>query len=66
MKAKNIHLILQASYYRSKFANLLADKTGAHVLTLPPGVGGVREAGDTIRLFDYIVNQLTKALSGNE
>lgn len=66
MKAKNVRLILQANYYQNKFSNLLADKTGAQVLTLPPGVGGVPEAKDTIGLFDTLVNQISKALSANE
>lgn len=66
MKTENVRLIIQASYYRDKFAKLLADKTGAQVLSLPPGVGGVPEADDTIRLFDYLVNKISKALSKNE
>ena len=66
MKAENVRLILQANYYRDKFSKLLADKTGARVLALPPGVGGVPEASDTIGLFDYLVNQITKVLSKNE
>ena len=66
MRSENVRLILQANYYRDKFANLLAAKTGAHVLTLPPGVGGVPEAKDMISLFDYLVNQITKAYSENE
>ena len=66
MKKENVRLILQANYYRDKFANLLSDKTGARVLSLPPGVGGVPEAGDTIKLFDYLINTITKALSENE
>ena len=66
MKTENVRLILQANYYRDKFANLLADKTGARVLALPPGVGGVPEANDTIGLFDFLVNKITKALSENE
>lgn len=61
MKAKNVRVILQANYYRDKFSNLLATKTGARVLTLPPGVGGIPEASDTIKLFDYLVNQISKA-----
>jgi ABC-type Zn uptake system ZnuABC Zn-binding protein ZnuA len=65
MKAEGVRLILQASYYRDKFAKLLADKTGAKVLALPPGVGGVPEASDTIKLFDYLINKITKALSEN-
>lgn len=66
MKKENVRLILQANYYRDKFARLLADKTGARVLSLPPGVGGVPEAGDTIELFDYLVEKITRALSENE
>ena len=66
MKAENVRLILQASYYRDKFSRLLAEKTGARALALPPGVGGVPEAHDTISLFDYLVNKVTKALSDNE
>jgi len=66
MKENNVRLILQASYYRDKFSNLLAEKTGARVLALPPGVGGVPEARDPIELFDYLVNKITKALSENE
>jgi hypothetical protein len=33
---------------------------------LPPAVGGIPEAKDTIGLFDYLVNQITKGFSGNE
>jgi ABC-type Zn uptake system ZnuABC Zn-binding protein ZnuA len=66
MKSENVDLILQANYYQDKFAKLLADKTGAQVLILPPAVGGIPEAKDTIGLFDYLVNQITKGFSGNE
>jgi zinc/manganese transport system substrate-binding protein len=66
MKKENVHMILQASYYRDKFARLLADKTGAQVLSLSPGVGGVPETGDTIKLFDFLINKITKAFSENE
>ena len=66
MKSENANLILQANYYRNRFAKMLADKTGAQVLILPPGVGGVPEAKDTIGLFEYLVNQVSKALAKNE
>ena len=66
MKEENVRLILQANYYRKKFAETLSEKTGARALFLAPGVGGVPEAKDTINLFDYLVNQVTKALSENE
>ena len=66
MKTENVRLILQANYYQDKFAKLLADKTGARALSLPPGVGGVPEAGNTIALFEYLVNKVTEAFSKNE
>jgi zinc/manganese transport system substrate-binding protein len=62
MKKENVRLILQANYYRDKFSKLLSHKTGAQVLSLPPGVGGVPEADNTIELFDYLINQILRAL----
>jgi hypothetical protein len=34
---------------------------GGKVLVLAPSVGGVKEAGDYIKLFDYNVNLVTTA-----
>jgi len=61
MKAQKVQSILQASYYQNRFSNSLAQKTGAQVLVLPPGVGGVPEAKDTLSFFEYLVNQFEKA-----
>lgn len=66
MKKENVRLILQANYYRNKFADILSEKTGAKILILPPGVGGVPEAGNTIELFEYLIDKITKAISENE
>ncbi|NIQ02777.1 MAG: zinc ABC transporter solute-binding protein, partial [Nitrospinaceae bacterium] len=66
MKSENANLILQANYYQNRFARMLADKTGARILILPPGVGGVPEAKDTIGLFDFLVNQISKAWAKDE
>lgn len=66
MKRHDVRVILQANYYQDRFSRLLAEKTGAKVLMLPPGVGGVPEARDTAALFDYLVNQMTKALAHDE
>lgn len=66
MKAQNAKLILQANYYRLRFSELLAEKTGAAILSLPPGVGGVPEADDTIKFFDYLVQRISEALQAHE
>ncbi|MGP0564541.1 MULTISPECIES: metal ABC transporter substrate-binding protein [unclassified Nitrospina] len=62
MKSQKVTIILQASYYRLRFSELLAGKTGARILSLPPGVGGVPEARTTIDFFDFLVRQINGAL----
>ena len=54
MKREKIKMIIQSNYYESKFAHMIADKTGAKVQTLPAYVGGVPEAQDYFSLFDKI------------
>jgi len=66
MKAQKVKLILQANYYRLRFSELLADKTGATLLSLPPAVGGVPETKDTIEFFEYLVKRITEALKMDE
>ena len=62
MKAQGIKLILVEPYFDLKTPNAIARDTGATVLVLPPSVGGVKEATDYIRLFDYNVDRLVAAL----
>lgn len=62
MKAQGIKLILVEPYFDLKTPNAIARDTDASVLVLPPSVGGVNEAGDYIRLFDYNVERLVSAL----
>ncbi|CCQ91253.1 ABC-type metal ion ABC transporter, periplasmic component [Nitrospina gracilis 3/211] len=62
MNSQKVTIILQASYYRLRFSELLAGKTGARILSLPPGVGGVPEARTTIDFFDFLVHQIYGAL----
>ena len=62
MKAQGIKLILVEPYFDLKTPNAIARDTGAAVLVLPPSVGGVKEATDYIRLFDYNVDRLVSAL----
>jgi zinc/manganese transport system substrate-binding protein len=62
MKAQGIKLILVEPYFDLKTPNAIARDTGSKVLVMPPSVGGVKEASDYIRLFDYNVNLLVSTL----
>jgi zinc/manganese transport system substrate-binding protein len=62
MKAQRIGLILVEPYFDLKTPNAIARDTGAKVLVMPPSVGGVKEAADYIRLFDYSVDLLVSTL----
>jgi zinc/manganese transport system substrate-binding protein len=62
MKAENVKIILVEPYFDLKTPNSIARETGAKVLVLPPSVGGVSEAADYIKLFDYDIKLLTDAI----
>jgi zinc/manganese transport system substrate-binding protein len=62
MKRQGVKLILVEPYFDLKTPNAIARDTGAQVLVMPPSVGGVKEAADYIKLFDYDVNLLGSAL----
>jgi ABC-type Zn uptake system ZnuABC Zn-binding protein ZnuA len=62
MKRQNIKIIIVEPYFDLKTPNAIARDTGAKVLVVPPSVGGVKEAGDYIRLFDYDVSLLASNL----
>ena len=62
MKRQGIKLILVEPYFDLKTPNAIARDTGGQVLVLPPSVGGVKEATDYLKLFDYDVNLLVSAL----
>ena len=62
MKRQGIKLILVEPYFDLKTPNAIARDTGAQVLVLPPSVGGVKQAGDYLKLFDYNVDLLVAAL----
>jgi ABC-type Zn uptake system ZnuABC Zn-binding protein ZnuA len=62
MKRQGIKLILVEPYFDLKTPNAIARDTGAKVLVMPPSVGGVKEATDYIKLFDYDISLLTSAL----
>ncbi len=62
MKRQGIKLIIVEPYFDLRTPNAIGRDTGARVLVVPPSVGGVKEAADYIKLFDYNVTLLASAL----
>jgi zinc/manganese transport system substrate-binding protein len=62
MKRQNVKIVLVEPYFDLKTPNAIGRDTGAQVLVMPPSVGGVKEASDYIKLFDYDINLLVGAL----
>ena len=62
MKRQQIKVILMEPYFDQKTPNSIARQTGAKVVVLPPSVGGEKSITDYIKLFDYDINLLVKAL----
>jgi zinc/manganese transport system substrate-binding protein len=62
MKAQNVKLLFVEPYFDLKTPNAIARQTGAQVLVLAPSVGGVKEATDYFKLFDYDLNLLVNAI----
>ncbi len=58
MKRQNVKIIAVEPYFDLKTPGAVARDTGATVVVLAPSVGGVKEATDYIRLFDYNVDLL--------
>ncbi|MEZ5421396.1 MAG: metal ABC transporter substrate-binding protein [Vicinamibacterales bacterium] len=62
MKAQGVKLIVVEPYFDLKTPQSIAAQVGGRVLILAPSVGGAKEAGDYIQLFDYDVATLAAAL----
>jgi len=62
MKRANVKLVLVEPYFDLKTPNSIGRATGAEVLVMPPSVGGVKEASDYFKLFDYDLNLLINAI----
>lgn len=62
MKQRNVKVILQANYFETRNAELLAKKTGARVLSMPVSVGGAPGVENYFSLFDMLVERLAEAL----
>lgn len=61
MKRQNVKLILVEPYFDLKTPQSVARETGGQVVVLMPSVGGNKDTGDYIKLFDYDVDLLVKA-----
>ena len=64
MRAGRVKAILQENFEPLDAGRLLAGRTGASVVVLAAGVGGVPEAVDYFALFDYDVAILVRAIAG--
>ena len=62
MKRQQVKLILVEPYFDLKTPESIAREVGGKVLVLTPSVGGVKEAGNYIALFDYNVTLVTSTL----
>ena len=62
MQRQGVKLIVVEPYFSLRTPQSIANRVGGEVLVLAPSVGGVKEAGDYIQLFDYNVAQLSAAL----
>ena len=62
IKDQHIKVILMEPYFDRKTPDFIADRTGAKVVVMFPSVGGKPGLDDYSKLFDYDLNELTKAL----
>jgi len=62
MKRQNVKLVLVEPYFDLKTPMSIGRETGAQVLVMPPSVGGVKEATDYFKLFDYDITLLVDAI----
>jgi zinc/manganese transport system substrate-binding protein len=63
MKRENCRIIMVEPYFDLKTPNAIARETGANVVQYLPSVGGEKEADDYLKLFEYDIDLLTKALA---
>ena len=61
MKREHVKLILVEPYFDLKTPQSVAREVGGQVVVLLPSVGGDKDAGDYLKLFDHDVNVLVKA-----
>ena len=62
MKQQQVKIILVEPYFDLKTPNAIARETSARVVVMAPSVGGVKDATDYFKLFDYDINTLVAAI----
>jgi zinc/manganese transport system substrate-binding protein len=62
MKQRGAKVIVMEPFYDRKMADLVASKTGAKVVILPPSVGGAKGLDDYIQLIGSNIKKLASAL----
>jgi ABC-type Zn uptake system ZnuABC Zn-binding protein ZnuA len=62
MKRQSVKLIVVEPYFDLKTPQAIATQVGGQVLVLAPSVGGTKEAGSYIQLFEHNVNVVSAAL----
>jgi ABC-type Zn uptake system ZnuABC Zn-binding protein ZnuA len=62
MKAQHVKVLVKEPYYPDNLTRIVAEKTGATVLTLPESPGGAPGTDDYFSFIDYTVKQIAGAL----
>ena len=62
MIAQHAKLVIREPFYPENLTRVVAEKTGATVVTLPESPGGVPGTDDYFSFMDYIVKQVADAL----
>lgn len=64
MRAQGVRVILASPYFDPRFAQFVAERTGAQVVSMAHMVGARAGTNDYISMVDYDVRQLAAALRG--
>jgi zinc/manganese transport system substrate-binding protein len=64
MREREVKVILMEPYFDARLSEKIARETGARLLLFPPSVGGAKEIGTYIGLFDANLRELAGALKG--
>jgi ABC-type Zn uptake system ZnuABC Zn-binding protein ZnuA len=62
MRAAGVRVLVAEPYANAGLVRQIAERSGARAVTLVPSVGGDRQAGDYLALFDLNVARLAEAL----
>jgi ABC-type Zn uptake system ZnuABC Zn-binding protein ZnuA len=61
MRHEGVKLVATHAFYDEKIAKLVAVKAGARLVVLPLNVGGIKGADDYLKMFDVVVDMLSRA-----